>query len=202
MSVDKLVDSTQLDTDLTSVANAIRTKGGTSGQLAFPDGFVSAIQAISGGDEPLFNPYGQMCYKKMTVVVKNPAAVPVYQYCDIEEAHFVLATGTSAGNPSAGAGNVFYRCAKLEKATIETYKIFGHYFFLGCTALQEATLGKVGIPVSALTTLTFSGCTQTGLTITIYVADETAIPLANSPFGATNATIIYRSSTTGEVRTA
>ena len=53
MSVDKLVDSTQLDTDLTSVANAIRTKGGTSASLAFPAGFVSAINAIptgGGGD--------------------------------------------------------------------------------------------------------------------------------------------------------
>ena len=49
MAVDKLVDSTQLDTDLTSVANAIRTKGGTSAQLEFPSGFVSAINDISGG---------------------------------------------------------------------------------------------------------------------------------------------------------
>ena len=49
MAVDKLVDSTQLDSDLTSVANAIRTKGGTSAQLAFPSGFVSAIQNIPSG---------------------------------------------------------------------------------------------------------------------------------------------------------
>lgn len=49
MSVDKLVDSTQLDADLTSVANAIRSKGGTSASLAFPSGFVTAISAISGG---------------------------------------------------------------------------------------------------------------------------------------------------------
>lgn len=35
------------DTDLTSVANAIRTKGGTSASLAFPAGFVSAVEAIS-----------------------------------------------------------------------------------------------------------------------------------------------------------
>lgn len=46
MSVDKLVDSTQLDNNLTSVANAIRTKGGTSAPLQFPTEFVSAIQAI------------------------------------------------------------------------------------------------------------------------------------------------------------
>lgn len=37
------------DTDLTAVANAIRTKGGTSAQLTFPQGFVDAIAAISGG---------------------------------------------------------------------------------------------------------------------------------------------------------
>lgn len=49
MAVDKLVDSSQLNSDLTSVANAIRTKGGTSAQLAFPAGFVSAIEAIPTG---------------------------------------------------------------------------------------------------------------------------------------------------------
>lgn len=37
------------DTDLTAVADAIRTKGGTSASLAFPSDFVSAINAISGG---------------------------------------------------------------------------------------------------------------------------------------------------------
>ena len=52
MAVDKLVDSTQLDADLTSVANAIRTKGGTSATLAFPLGFVSAINAIQTATVP------------------------------------------------------------------------------------------------------------------------------------------------------
>lgn len=49
MALDKLVDSTQLNTDLTSIANAIRTKGGTSASLAFPAEFVSAIAAIPTG---------------------------------------------------------------------------------------------------------------------------------------------------------
>ena len=45
------------DTDLTSVADAIRTKGGTSAQLEFPAGFVSAIGNIpSGGGS--YDPYG------------------------------------------------------------------------------------------------------------------------------------------------
>lgn len=42
---DYIVDSA----DLTSVANAIRTKGGTSAQLSFPTGFISAIGNIPTG---------------------------------------------------------------------------------------------------------------------------------------------------------
>ena len=45
-------------TDLTKVASAIREKGGTSDQLVYPDGFVTAIQAIqTGGAENLFGTY-------------------------------------------------------------------------------------------------------------------------------------------------
>ena len=51
MALDKAVDSAQLNADLTAVADAIRTKGGTSAQLAFPDGFVSAVQAIKGAPD-------------------------------------------------------------------------------------------------------------------------------------------------------
>ncbi len=53
MAYDKAVDSAQLDADLTSVADAIRTKGGTDAQLAFPAGFVSAVQAIAAGGADL-----------------------------------------------------------------------------------------------------------------------------------------------------
>lgn len=40
------------DADLTSIANAIRTKGGTNLPLAFPDEFVDAIDDISTGGSP------------------------------------------------------------------------------------------------------------------------------------------------------
>lgn len=46
-------------TDLTKVATAIRDKGGTSDSLVYPDGFVTAIQAIQtgggGGSDELVN---------------------------------------------------------------------------------------------------------------------------------------------------
>ena len=49
MAVDKLIDSTQLNSDLTSIANAIRAKSGGSGALAFPAGFISEIGNITTG---------------------------------------------------------------------------------------------------------------------------------------------------------
>ena len=52
------------DNSLVSVADAIRSKGGTSDALVFPDGFVSAISAIqTGGGEA-----------KETWVIKSSAA--------------------------------------------------------------------------------------------------------------------------------
>lgn len=44
-----MADYLVTDTELTSVANAIRTKGGTSANLSFPTEFVSAINAIGSG---------------------------------------------------------------------------------------------------------------------------------------------------------
>lgn len=44
-----MADYLVTDTELTSVANAIRTKGGTSADLSFPTEFVSAIEAIATG---------------------------------------------------------------------------------------------------------------------------------------------------------
>ena len=44
-----MTDYITTDTELTSIANAIRIKGSTSASLTFPNGFVSAIQNIPGG---------------------------------------------------------------------------------------------------------------------------------------------------------
>lgn len=48
----KAVNATQLDADLTAVADAIRAKGGTTDPLSFPDGMTEAISNISAGIVP------------------------------------------------------------------------------------------------------------------------------------------------------
>lgn len=49
MALDKVVDSAALDAGMTAVADAIRAKAGTTEPLAWPDGFKSAVDGITGG---------------------------------------------------------------------------------------------------------------------------------------------------------
>ena len=49
MALDKVVDSAALDAGMTAVADAIRAKAGTTGPLAWPDGFATAIREIETG---------------------------------------------------------------------------------------------------------------------------------------------------------
>ena len=49
MATYKVVDADQLNADMTSVANSIRTKGGTTEALAWPDGYKTAIESIQTG---------------------------------------------------------------------------------------------------------------------------------------------------------
>ena len=87
MAVDKLVDSSQLDSDLTSVANAIRTKGGTSASLAFPAGFVSAIGDIPSGSQEWFlgktaTIYGAFNYNDSNNIPDLPTVITIdAPYC-------------------------------------------------------------------------------------------------------------------------
>lgn len=49
MAYDKVINSAKLDADLTAVADAIRTKGGTYAPLSFPSGFIGAVQGLQVG---------------------------------------------------------------------------------------------------------------------------------------------------------
>ena len=52
MATYKVVDADQLNADMTSVADSIRTKGGTTEALAWPDGYKTAIDSIPASSTP------------------------------------------------------------------------------------------------------------------------------------------------------
>ena len=64
------------DTELTSIADAIRAKGGTSASLTFPTGFADAIDAI---------PSGGGGSHTVTVTLENPISASSFSYCKIYE---------------------------------------------------------------------------------------------------------------------
>lgn len=102
---------------------------------------------------------------------------------------------------------VFQSCKKLKKVKIPDASGSNNSFIvISSTAVEEIQIGSIGHAMTAIYGNAFSGCTQSGLTITIYVnasslADVPSNVKDRSPFGATNAEIVYRSSTTGEVLT-
>ena len=73
MAFDTVVDGTQLEADLTSVANAIRAKTGGSADLTFPSGFVSAIAGVpsDGIATGRFTPVSST-YEPGKIEVDNP----------------------------------------------------------------------------------------------------------------------------------
>ena len=54
----QMVNATQLNSDLTDIADEIRSKTGGSSPIAFPSGFITEIESITtGGNQPtLFAP--------------------------------------------------------------------------------------------------------------------------------------------------
>ena len=204
MSVDKLVDSTQLDADLTSVADAIRAKSGGSGQLAFPAGFVSEIGNISGGgDEVFFSTQGYMYVEE----IDFPATVTDLKmnFYNTGGYSHVKSISGMAQTTTGAPGNQFRGLSDLE--TVDLPRVCHLYAtaFRDCKKLETVELGSVGYPVVVTRATSFQNDTQ-AFTITMYVNASTLAEAqaisdvgALAPWGATNATIVYRSSTTGEV---
>lgn len=91
--------------------------------------------------------------------------------------------------PKIASDVTTYQCFKVNQDTTESGK-----------SLEEIQLGSVGHPITSFQYDLGSGIDQYTPTLTIYVTDETELPLAKHPFGFKNGTIVYRSSVSGEVR--
>lgn len=201
MAVDKLVDSTQLDADLTSVANAIRTKGGTSAALAFPAGFVDAIDAIEtgGGGAALkqellgYTPQGDVTYIP-------DANIPQYGICGkrgMTSLTLDFADGHNFASSSSNGFNI-YRCY-IPKITIighGTVTLYGYAvndcpsaFVLVCRGNIAKYSANVFRGNSGLTTLDYTYSSGNGIGQndfygdssfgTLIIRSSTVMPLAN-----------------------
>lgn len=173
MAVDKLVDSTQLDADLTSVADAIRTKGGTSASLAFPSGFVSAINAIPTGGggatiQPLSvtqngtytAPTGVDGYSPVTVNVSGGSGI------NVDDIAMKTISGVISGNAQYVASMAFQSCSLLTGAIFPNVLSISGSAFAYCSSLSyvefpnvEAVQANAFYRCSSLTEVSFPKAT-------------------------------------------
>ena len=170
------------DTNLTAVANAIRTKGGTSSALEFPDEFIQAIGDIQTGGgvtiEPLnitengtyTAPTGK-AYSPVTVNVSGggtdtltalesntltswtSTATKASRYMFYEKSALISVSYPSANSIET---NCFYKCTGLTSTNFPNATAVGDYAFYGCNALEEINLEKVAV----LGGTAFRGCTK------------------------------------------
>lgn len=143
------------DTDLTSVASAIRTKGGTSGQLVFPSGFVSAINNIQTGS-------GGTSDELAKILIERKGTTNIYG-----ETIFPEITELPSGITQIG-DYAFYKAKLNLSFTIpSTVTTIGQYAFFG-NGPMELSEGLIYIEKYAFASETPPGSTGLGAqTLTI-----------------------------------
>ena len=137
MAYDKVIDSAKLDTDLTTVADAIRAKGGTTDPLSFPTGFADAISAIQAGGGGAESVLYALIDRSITEITSNATSIGEYAFysCNsLTTVNFPVATSIRR--------NAFYNCYSLTtlilrsetKCNLSDKNAFGNcYHMLGTT---------------------------------------------------------------------
>ena len=108
MAYDKAVDSGVLDAGLKSIADAIRTKGGTSDVMAFPAGFVAAIEAIETGGTLKYATGSASVKASKTYSVTGLAFTPVFAFMHMTGQYGSISVGAPDASFSVyGSSNNF-----------------------------------------------------------------------------------------------
>ena len=153
-----------------------------------------------GDDEFLYADANGVYYKRiMDITITRNTWSGGERWARLPELEEITVHGLTSETGGRNINQFSYN-PNLKRLYLPDFTASNTYLAVQCPLLEEVVLGKVGTSVTSLiASYPFSGDTQSGLTITVYVADDASIPLANAPWGATNATIVYRSSTSGEV---
>lgn len=183
-----MADYLTTDTDLTTVADAIRTKGGTSAALEWPSGYVDAVDAIPTGITPTGTisiaqngTYDVTDYASASVnvsgggddgslkgIIERTAVTPTLpsNLTSIGNAAFqdcsnLALTSLPSGVTSIGT-YAFYSCSNLALTSLPSgVTSIGTYAFYNCSNLALASLPS---GVTSISTYAFYGCGNLALT--------------------------------------
>ncbi len=182
MAADKLVDSGQLDSDLEDIADAIRTKGGTSAALSFPSGFINAIGNISSGADCVKGSFtvgnsetyhtinfGKTFSKYLFIIEADDESKEDIAECELTTARAYLIIGRYPGFKFASE-DVDYRLiaerVKPSDSTLSTTNI-------GASSAVVLTDSSITINCYALTNTNAPNYLYQGLTYNYYVFEMT-----------------------------
>lgn len=155
--------------DMTAVADAIRAKGGTSEALAFPDGFVEAVEAIQAGSGGGLDHVVAAINRTLVGEFYDESLTRTTNY--MFEACNGMTKATLVNVESCGE-YLFANCKGLEEASLLSVGFVGNYCFSRCTALK-----KVVAPVAIrLINYCFKDCTALE---TVDCAPTTALNIMN-----------------------
>ena len=91
--------------------------------------------------------------------------------------------------------SAFIACTGLTSLSMPVCASYAATSMRGCTGLQTVQMGSVGHAVTTVVSTAFQGCTQSGLTITVYTTgDKVDTLLTNIRNGATAATVVFKAS--------
>lgn len=181
-------------TDLTAVADAIRQKGGTTELLQFPEGFVSAVEAIQTGSgtaaEDKMTKYVQ---GQLTELVDSGITAVNANYLGYQNSAFTLvdlpnaagecksyafyfATGLTTCNlpKITSLGNACFMYSKLKNTNFSALETIKAECFRSCTSLTRIDLPALKEIKGASH---FSGCTS--LT-TVILRSSTMVTIENA----------------------
>lgn len=191
------------DTDLKKVADAIRTKGGTSEPLGYPDGFVSAIQAIPSGSAK------EEQEKTVTITANGTVEITPDAGKTLSKATAIVNVPTSGGGDSAlpsiiarsisGAYTnsditevgvyAFFNCGALTSIVFPNVTAIAAYAFQNCKQLALVDFSR--IQSTAASSFNADSKLRTIILRNSEVASSTALPGFQKWLNATNNTHVY-----------
>lgn len=154
----KVIDAPQLDADMQSVADSIRSKGGTSALLAWPDGFKAAVDAIYTGIHGRHQPIASGLY-----IFTASEEVAAQVLGDIESGSRAL-TAASIGNTiytslviNEDRTYVLSGATPFASAAISamenSYALMDNYIYVGRKSGSSAFTSSARYPIEEGTTI-------------------------------------------------
>lgn len=180
--------------DMTALASAIAEKAGAT-VPAFPQGWQEAVEEV----QKLYYSSNGAAYPSQII---TPDTVTAYAAMHGDCPELVRIDLNKAASASYPAFHGSY--PKLKEVLAPNLKALGRHFWCSNANIENMQVGSIGVPVTSADSIALRGVVSVVLTIYVDASALSEIPdgiINNSPFGCSNATIIYRNSTTGEVIT-